>query len=155
MRAAPAPDEPRFRRPNPLERMFNQAFGSLVGLGLGLRHNYLLEVRGRTTGRTCATPVNLLELEGRRFLVAPRGRTHWVLNAEAAGAVTLRKGRARHVLRLRPLPDGEKPEILRAYLDRFRLTVRRYFPVPPGSATQAFVGLARRYPVFELLEEPA
>ncbi|MGH7335616.1 MAG: hypothetical protein ACREKS_23280 [Candidatus Rokuibacteriota bacterium] len=37
---------PDFLEPSRLERMFNRAFGALVGLGLGLRHNYLIEVRG-------------------------------------------------------------------------------------------------------------
>jgi len=140
-----------FERPNRFERALTRAFGILVGLGLGLPHNYLLEVRGRRTGRMHATPVDVLELGGRRFLVAGRGRTQWVLNAEAAGEVTLRKGRTRQRFRLRVVPDAEKPEVLKAYLDRFKLTVRRYFPVPPGSAAQAFVDLAGRYPVFELL----
>jgi hypothetical protein len=40
-----------FEAPSPAERLFNRVFGSLVGLGLGLRHNYLLQVQGRTTGR--------------------------------------------------------------------------------------------------------
>ena len=41
---------------------------------------------------------------------------------------------------------------LAPYLDRFKLTVQRYFPVPARSAPSAFVELASRYPVFELLE---
>ena len=64
-----------FLRPGPLERLFNRLFGIVVGLGLGPRDYYLLQVRGRTSGRTRATPVNLIEVEGTRFLVAPRGRT--------------------------------------------------------------------------------
>ena len=127
------------------------AFGLLIGLGLGPPDYYLLEVRGRTTGRTYATPVNPLPLGGRRFVVAPRGLTQWVRNAEVAREVALRRGRRRQRFRLRPIPDGEKPEILRAYLDRFRVTVQRYFPVPAGSPAQAFADVAGRYPVFELL----
>jgi deazaflavin-dependent oxidoreductase (nitroreductase family) len=140
-----------FRRPHPIERIANRAFGVLVGLGLGLRHNYLLEVRGRRTGAVHATPVNVLDLAGRRFLVAGRGRTQWVRNAEAAGEVVLRKGARRQRLALRAVPDGEKPAILGAYLDRFGLTVRRYFPVRAGSAPAGFAAIADRYPVFELL----
>ena len=142
---------PSFPRPNPIERAFNRAFGFLVGVGLGLPHNYLLQVRGRKTGRIYSTPVDLLEFRDRRFLVAGRGRTQWVRNAEAAGEVTLKKGRTRQRFRLQPIPDGKKPEILKAYLDRFKLTVQPYFPVPAGSASPAFVDLAKRYPVFELL----
>jgi hypothetical protein len=141
-----------FLAPGPLERLFNRVFGLLVGLGLGLGHNYLVETKGRTTGRSHATPINVLEMEGRRLLVAPRGRTQWVRNAEVVGEVTLRRGRRRQRFRLRALPDAEKPPILREYLDRYRPTVQRYFPVPAGSPPSAFAGVASRYPVFELKE---
>ena len=86
---------PSFRAPSAVERVFNRAFGSLVGMGLGFSHNYLLQVRGRKSGKIYSTPIDLLELGGKRFLVAPRGRTQWVRNAEAAGEVTLKKGSKR------------------------------------------------------------
>ena len=126
-------------------------FGALVALGLGLPHNYLLEVRGRKTGRRHFTPVNLLEFSGERYLVAGRGRTQWVRNAEAAGEVALWRYWRRQRFQVRPVSNSKKPEILKAYLDRFRLTVQRYFPVHAGSALGAFVAVADRYPVFELL----
>ncbi len=138
-------DLPAFCRLTPIERAFNRAFGFLIRLGFGLPHNYLPEVRGRNTGRIHATPVDLPEFEGGRFLVAGRGRTPWVRNAEVAGEVTLAKGRIRQTFPLRPAPAEEKPELLKAYLDRFKLTVQRYLPVPAGSAPQAFVDLARHY----------
>jgi deazaflavin-dependent oxidoreductase (nitroreductase family) len=140
-----------FQKPSPLERFFSRAFGVLVGLGLGLPHNHLLQVRGRKSGRIYSTPVDLLQFKGARFLVAPRGRTQWVRNAEAAGEVTLKKGWRRRQFRLRPLTAEEKLEVLKAYLDRFRPTVQRYFPVPAGSPAQAFADVAGNYPVFELL----
>lgn len=140
-----------FRAPTATERVFNRMFGFLVGLGIGFPHNYLLQVRGRKSGRLYSTPVDLLELGGKRFLVAPRGRTQWVRNAEAAGAVTLKKGRARAKFRMQPIPDADKPEILKAYLDNFRREVQTYFPVPAGSPVQAFVELAPNYPAFELI----
>jgi hypothetical protein len=95
----------------------------------------------------------VLELNGKRWLVAGRGRTQWVRNAEVAGEVLLRKGWRTQRCRVRPVPDFEKPEVLSAYLDRFKLTVQRYFPVRAGSAPSAFAELAGRYPVFELLEQ--
>jgi deazaflavin-dependent oxidoreductase (nitroreductase family) len=143
--------EASFRRPNPVDRALNWAFGFLVGLGFGLSHNYLLQVRGRKTGRLYSTPVNLLEFKGKQFLVAPRGRTQWVRNAEAVNEVILKRGSKRAAFRLRPIPDGDKAEVLKTYLDRFKLTVQRYFPVPAGSGPEAFGELAARYPVFELL----
>lgn len=140
-----------FRKPHAVERVFNRVFGALVGFGLGLPHYYLLEVRGRKTGRIFSTPVNVLVFRGKRYLIAPRGRAQWVRNAEAAGEVSLKKGRIRLTFRIRPVPDAEKPEILKAYLDRFKLTVQRYFPVPAGSPAEAFTELTSHYPVFELV----
>jgi len=141
---------PEFRAPSPVERLFNRIFGLFVGLGLGFPYNYLLQVRGRKSGKIYSTPINLLELRGRRLLVAPRGRTQWVRNAEAAGEVILKKGSTRQKYRLRPLTPAEKPEILKAYLDTFRREVQRFFPVPAGSPLEAFAKLSESYPAFEL-----
>ena len=140
-----------FDRPNRCERMFNKLFGLLIGLGLGLPHNYLLQVRGRRSGRLYSTPVDVLKRNGQQFLVAGRGYTQWVRNAVASGSVSLKKGRQCKEFALRAVPDEEKPEILKAYLDRFTLTVQRYFPVPAGSAAALFRPFAARYPVFELM----
>jgi len=142
---------PAFRSPSAAERLFNRAYGFVVGLGLGFSYNYLLQVRGRKSGKVYSTPIDLLELNGKRFLVAPRGRTQWVRNAEAAGEVTLKRGRTRLRFRLLPIPDAEKPEILKAYLDHFRREVQRYFPVPAGSPVAAFREIVQSYPAFELV----
>ena len=142
---------PVFREPSAVEKIFNRVFGFVVGLGLGFSHNYLLQVRGRKTGKLYSTPVNLLELNGKSYLVAPRGRTQWVRNAEAAGEVILKKGSTRRKFRLNPIPDAEKPQILKAYLDTFRREVQRYFPVAAGSTLEAFAELTSSYPAFELL----
>jgi deazaflavin-dependent oxidoreductase (nitroreductase family) len=144
--------EHKFRRPSSVEQLFNRLFGVLVGLGLGASHNYLLLVRGRKTGRFFSTPVNIIEFGGRRFLVAPRGETQWVRNARVAGEVYLKRGRTREQYRVSELGDDQKPEILKAYLDRFRTVVQRYFPLPAGSSAAAFLKFSAQYPVFELLE---
>lgn len=142
---------PTFRAPSAVERFFNRAFGFLVGIGLGFSYNYLLQVRGRKSGKIYSTPIDLLEIDSKKFLVAPRGQTQWVRNAEAAGEVTLKKGSTRQRFGLRPLADAEKLPILKAYLDRFRREVQRYFPIPAGSPPQAFADVCDSYPAFELL----
>jgi deazaflavin-dependent oxidoreductase (nitroreductase family) len=144
-------NSPSFREPSAGEKIFNRAFGFLVGLGLGFSYNYLLQVRGRKTGKLYSTPINLLQLNGKSYLVAPRGRTQWVRNAEAAGEVTLKKGSTRRKFRLRSIADAEKPQILKAYLDTFRREVQRYFPIPAGSPQESFAALTGSYPAFELL----
>ena len=142
---------PSFRQPTAVERAFNKTFGFLVGMGLGFSYNYLLQVRGRKSGKIYSTPIDLLEIDGKRFLVAPRGRAQWVRNAEAAGEVTLKKGSQRNMFGLRALSDEEKPPILKAYLDRFKREVQGYFPVAAGSPVEAFRVLVQNYPAFELI----
>jgi deazaflavin-dependent oxidoreductase (nitroreductase family) len=142
---------PTFREPSAVEKLFNRSFGFIVGLGLGPAHIYLLQVRGRKSGKLFSTPVDLVELQGKRYLVAPRGRTQWVRNAEAAAEITLKKGGTRQKFHLRQLQNEDKPQILKAYLDSFKREVQRYFPIPAGSPPESFLAIAASYPVFELL----
>jgi len=53
-----------FREPSRAEKVFNRIFGFLVGIGLGFSYTYLLEVRGRKSGKLYSTPINLLERQG-------------------------------------------------------------------------------------------
>ena len=140
-----------FQRPTLVDRLVNRAIRALVRRGIGPRHMHVLEVRGRTTGALQTLPVDLLEQAGRRYLVAPRGHTQWVRNVQAHGEVTLRRGAHAAAYRVRALADDEKAPILKAYLDRFRREVQRYFPVAAGSPVEAFVPLLSRYPAFELI----
>jgi len=149
MDSTPAP----FLQPSRLERLFNRLFGFLVGMGIGPSYNYLLQVQGRKSGRVYSTPVNMLDFKGKRLLVAPRGETQWVRNARASGHVWLKRGRSRHRFTLRALDDREKPEILKEYLNRYRMAVRRYFKVSADEPTEAFSGIASEYPVFELIPD--
>jgi hypothetical protein len=147
--------EAAFLKPGVFERGFNRLFARLLSFGIGLSHNYLLEVRGRRSGQTLQTPVNLLEAGGRRYLVCPRGRSQWVRNAEASGRVVLCRGFRHCAYGVRPVPDSVKPALLKLYLDRFKPTVQRFFPVPGGAPAEAFAPYAGRYPVFELLPQRA
>src|SRR5579863_721179 len=108
------PTLPEFRPPTAVERIFNRVYGFLVGMGVGFSYNYLLQVKGRKSGKTYSTPIDLLELAGKRFLVAPRGRTQWVRNAESAGEVMLKRGSFQQSFRVVPVVDGDKPELLKA-----------------------------------------
>lgn len=141
-----------FLRPSGVERVFNRAFNWLVAVGGGLAHNRVLEVRGRKTGKLYRTPVNLMELDGKLYLVAPRGRTAWVQNADLAGEVTLQRGRTRQRFALRNLTLRERPAVLQQYLQRYATTVAAYFTVAPDAPVQAFESIASLHPVYELTE---
>lgn len=142
-----------FRKPSAVEALFNRAFGFLVGLGIAPGYMQLLQVRGRKSGRIYSSPVNLLQFDGKPYLVAPRGATQWVRNAEAAGEIVLKRSSTRRKYRLRPVSDPEKPQILKLYLESYKSAVQRYFPVPAGSPAAAFRDIASNYPVFELIPE--
>jgi len=140
-----------FMQPNLLDRIVNRVFGFLVKIGFGLAHNFLLEVQGRKSGRIYSTPVNVLTHKHKRYLVAPRGDTQWVRNVAVSQKATLVKRGKRENVHLRAIAaDDAKAEILKVYLDRYRLTVQRYFPIAAGSPLKEFEPLVGRYPVFEI-----
>jgi hypothetical protein len=146
-----------YLRPGAVERIFGRILVVLVRIGLVRGHFYVLEVRGRTSGRTLSLPVDPLDLDGRRYLVCARGNSNWVRNARAAGEIVLVRAMRRRRYAVRELPPGMRPPVLKAYLERYATEVQRFFPVPKGSAVEAFNDLAPRYPVFELqpLDETA
>lgn len=142
--------EPRnYQPPSSFEKTFNHMLGFIAGIGLGPSYVHLLRVRGRKSGKLYSTPVSMLELSGKHFLVAPRGRTQWVRNAEAAGEITLKRG-AEKKFRLRPLADSGKAPVLKAYLTNYKSAVQRFFPIQPDAPLTAFAEIATGYPVFEL-----
>ena len=140
----------RYLRPGAAERIFGRILVVLVRIGLVRGHFYVLEVRGRQSGRTISLPVDPLDLDGRCYLVCARGNSNWVRNARAAGEVVLVRALRRRRYAVRELPPGMRPPVLKAYLDRYANEVQRFFPVPKGSAVEAFNDLAPRYPVLEL-----
>jgi len=139
-----------YQRPTAAEAVINRVIGLLPRLGIGPRYMVLLQVRGRTSGRVYSTPVNLVDLNGQRYLVAPRGDTQWARNAAARGEVTLVRGLRRETVKVKPLADAAKPPILKTYLDRYASAVQQYFPVAAGSPLSAFASVAANYPVFQI-----
>ena len=140
-----------FQAPSAIEAAFNRVMGFLAGVGIGPSFIFQLQVRGRKSGKIFTTPVNFMEFGGRQVLVAPRGRTQWVRNAEAAGEIILKRGSKRLRFGLQPIGDEQKPPILKEYLDRYASAVAKFFPVQPGSPVDSFRSLAANYPVFDLI----
>ena len=78
-----------YLRPGAVDRILNRTLAALVWIGLIRGHFYVLEVRGRKSGKIIRLPVDPLDLDGRRYLVCARGDSIWVRNARAAGEVVL------------------------------------------------------------------
>jgi deazaflavin-dependent oxidoreductase (nitroreductase family) len=136
-------------RLNAANRGLNALFRVLTKLGVGARYRHILTVRGRKTGNLHSTPIDVMEVDGRRFLVSPYGQVNWVKNVRAAGEVTLTRGRRTTRRRTVELSPQEAAPILRKYVSEVPVT-RPYFDVKRDSSDEEFAGEAPRHPVFEV-----
>jgi deazaflavin-dependent oxidoreductase (nitroreductase family) len=134
------------------KNVFNRGLNGLMRLGLSVWGSRVLEVRGRSSGEPRRTPVNLLSVDGTRYLLAPRGETQWVRNLRAAGEGRLLLGRRSEPFRAEELvADAEKVPILRAYLARWKAEVGVFFDgVGPDSPEQELRDAAAKHPVFRI-----
>jgi deazaflavin-dependent oxidoreductase (nitroreductase family) len=129
----------------------NPAVAVLTRAGLSVYGSRVLAVRGRSSGEMRTTPVNLLVIGGRRYLVAPRGHTQWVRNMRVAGEGELRLGRRVETFRAVEIPDEDKPPILRAYLRRWKVEVGAFFDgVGPDASDAEMRRIAPDHPVFRI-----
>jgi deazaflavin-dependent oxidoreductase (nitroreductase family) len=109
----------------------------------------VLTVPGRKSGVPRSTPVQLLFLDGQRWLVAPYGEGDWVRNARAAGTVELTRARKTETLVVEEVGPEEAAPVLREYLRRTSI-VKPYFDATADSPLDAFAAEAARHPVFRL-----
>jgi deazaflavin-dependent oxidoreductase (nitroreductase family) len=112
----------------------------------------VLEVRGRRSGQPQRIPVNLLTLDGRNYLVSPRGEGQWVRNVRAAdGQLDLLVGQRREHWKARELALDEKVPVLRAYLQRWKAEIGMFFEgVGPRSSDEEIRAISAKHPAFEL-----
>ena len=148
----PTVAQTRYQRPDWFTKhVFNRLVRRATRLGLGVWGSRELRVRGRKSGAVRTTVVNLLDHDGRRYLVAPRGETEWVRNLRAAGTGELRVGRRVETFTYAEVADGDKTEILRTYLRRWKWEVGQFFQgVGPDASDDEIAAIASGYPVFEL-----
>jgi len=147
---------PRYLAPGRVDRLTARAFRRFVRLGVGVRGARELRVVGRTSGQVRSTVVNLLDVGGRRYLVAPRGTTDWVRNLRAAGGGELRLGRHAEQFQATEVADEDKGPILRAYLERWAFEVGRFFEGLTGHSTpDQLAAHAGGFPVFTVTTTPA
>lgn len=149
--ATPAPAH--YREPGWFTRnVFNRAVAFLTRRGISVWGSRVLEVRGRRSGVPRRIPVNLLTLDGRQYLVSPRGEGQWVRNARAAGGrLATLIGRRREEWQATELADADKIPVLRAYLKRWKAEVGVFFEgVSADSSDEELAAIAPRHPVFAL-----
>lgn len=146
----------RYQRPGWFtEHVFNPVVAGLTRAGISVWGSRVLEVPGRKSGEPRRNPVNLLTVEGQRYLVAPRGHTQWVRNLRASGRGRLLLGRQSEPFTATELGDDEKVPLLRAYLKRWRMEVGVFFGgVGPDSPDEELRRIAPDHPVFRIAPRP-
>lgn len=139
-----------YNRPSGMTKKSNSFFGWLGAHGLGPKKTVQLEVKGRKSGLPRTVAVNVVEYEGKRYLVAPRGNTEWSRNAIAAGdEAVIKRGKAENV-RLVEIPVAERAPIIQKYLRENAIVTKREFGVDPKASIEVFQGIAEKHPTFRI-----
>jgi hypothetical protein len=142
----------RYDEPNLVARAANGLIRWLAEGGISLAGTRALRVRGRKTGKLRGVVINLLTVDGRDYVVSPRGNTQWARNARSAGVVEMGpRWRSRQV-RIAEIADDAKPPLLARYLDRWYWEVKGHVGgLTPQSTDDEMRAAAPSIPVFELL----
>ena len=127
-------------------KIANSVAAVLTEWGL-IPHTYLMTTRGRKSGRLLTIPVTLVQRGDRKWLVAPYGPVAWVLNARAAGRVTIRRRSDVAMYTVREIAPVEAGPVLKEYVAIASAT-RAYFRASKDSPVADFVAEAGRHPVF-------
>lgn len=139
--------------------VLNRLVARLTRMGVSVAGSRVLRVRGRKSGQLRSNPVNVLTLDGVRYLVAPRGLTDWVRNLRVAGTGELVVGRRVEAFAATELAgstgggtaDALVIIVLRAYLRRWKWEVGQFFDgVGPDSTDDELLAIAHKHPIFRI-----
>jgi len=142
----------RYDEPNLVARATNVVFRWLAEAGISIAGTRALRVRGRKTGQLRGVVVNLMTVDGRDYVVSPRGNTQWVRNARAAGEVQMGPRWRRRTVRISEVADDAKLDLLKRYLDRWYWEVKGHVGgLTPQSTDDQIRAVAPSIPIVELL----
>ena len=145
--------------------VLNRLVARLTRMGVSVAGSRVLRVRGRKSGQLRSNPVNVLTLDGVRYLVAPRGLTDWVRNLRVAGTGELVVGRRVEAFAATELAGSTSGDgstgggtadavviiVLRAYLRRWKWEVGQFFDgVGPDSTDDELHAIAHKHPIFRI-----
>ncbi len=152
MDATPTPNAVHYQAPGWFTRnVFNRIVVIATRLGISVWGSRELRVVGRRSGQRRKTPVNLLELEGAHYLVAPRGEAQWVRNLRVAHSGELRVGRRVDTFQATEVEGDAKVTVIRAYLRRWKMEVGVFFDgVGPDASDDELRAIIDRHPVFRI-----
>ena len=135
---------------------FNPLAMRLLRRGRLMGPNTLLTVRGRKSGEMRTTPVALVELGGRRWIIGTFGDTNWVRNLRVAAEGIITVGKRRETVRARELSQDEAAAFfattLKPYVRSMPMGIGRLLlgVLGAGDVIEDPAGAATHRPVFEL-----
>ena len=142
----------RYDEPDLVARATNAVFRWLAEAGVSIAGTRALRVRGRTTGKLRGVVVNLMTVDGRDYVVSPRGNTQWVRNARAAGEVEMGPRWRGRTVRISEVADDAKLDLLKRYVDRWYWEVKGHVGgLTPQSTDEQIRAVAPSIPIVELL----
>ena len=99
---------------------------------VALGRKTVLIVPGRTSGKLLKVPMDSpFEVDGVRYLVSPRGETHWARNLRAAGEADLRtRGHVEHI-RVVELDGADRDAVVTTYANTITCNCRRSMELLP------------------------
>jgi deazaflavin-dependent oxidoreductase (nitroreductase family) len=146
------PEQAYFKKPDWFTaHILNPLVKGLHRLGIPAAGSQTLAVRGRKSGQVRTNPVNPFELDGRTYLLAPRGTTQWVRNLRAAGG----EGELRNAGKVRrfhaeEVRDSEKLPLMRLYMDKWSWEVKSYLEIDPDAPDEEVERILPDHPAFVL-----
>lgn len=138
-------------------RLFSPILKALVAGGVPLGYNGLITIRGRKSGQPRTAAVAILPTEGSRWVWAPWGDVHWVLNLRAARRATISVRRRSEEVAATELDEARRVEFFRDVLGPFARRLPfgvRFVRVVDGVDLNDPEGAAKRTRVFELRPIP-
>ena len=133
------------------KNVFNRMVAGLHKVGLGVQGSQTLAVRGRKSGEMRTNPVNPFEIDGRTYLLSPRGTTQWVRNLRAAGGQgELRSGRKVRHFHADEVADSDKLPLLRLYMDKWSWEVKGFMGIEADAPDEELRRIAPDHPAFLL-----
>jgi len=135
--------------------LFNPIARRMLRGGVPLGPNALLTVRGRSSGLDRTTPVAVVAIGGRRWLIATFGDVNWARNLRAAGVATLTVNRRPEAIVARELPKAEAAAFFRDIVTPYvtAMPLGRWMLGTMLGAREILTdpeGAAQSHPVFEL-----
>jgi deazaflavin-dependent oxidoreductase (nitroreductase family) len=146
-----AQDAPLYHKPDWFTRnVFNPFVAVLHKLGLSVQGSQTLAVRGRKSGEMRSNPVNPFELNGRTYLLAPRGTTQWVRNMRVAKEGELHRGRKVRHFTAEEVPDSDKLPLMRLYMDKWSWEVKGFLGIDAKASDEEIKRILPDHPAFVL-----